>query len=63
MLNQIKNLKLVKSDLTCAKLVNSVQFYELTKFVIWIKSGLNLTLKLMLTCFVRLSISFKLYIG
>jgi len=34
MLNQIKNLKLVKSDLTCAKLVNSVQFYELTKFVI-----------------------------
>jgi hypothetical protein len=34
MLIQIKNLKLVKSDLTRAKLVNSVQFYEFTKFVI-----------------------------
>jgi len=34
MLNQIKNLKLVKSDLTRAKLINSVQFYEFTKFVI-----------------------------
>jgi len=34
MLIQIKNLKLVKSDLTRAKLVNSVQFYKFTKFVI-----------------------------
>jgi hypothetical protein len=34
MLNWIKNFKSVKSNLTRAKLVNSVRFYEIHKFVI-----------------------------
>ena len=44
------------------KLVNSVRFYEFTKFVIWTKSGSNLNLKCLLTSFAKLNISFKLYI-
>ena len=34
MLNWTKKSKLVKSDLTRAKSVNSVRFYEFTKFVV-----------------------------
>ena len=67
MLNQIKNSKLIKSDLTHVKSVklvnsvNSVWFYEFTKFMIWTKSSPNLVLKCLLTGFARLNILFKPY--
>jgi hypothetical protein len=66
MLNRTKNLKSVKSDLICAKLVNSinsVRFYEFTKFMIQTKSSLNLALKCLLISFARLNIYFKPHIG
>ena len=51
---KLKTWKWVKSDLIRAKSINSVQFYKLTKFMIWTKSGPNLTLKCLLTSFARL---------
>jgi len=61
MLNRTKNSKPVKSDLTHAKSVKSINpvwFYKFTKFVIWTKSGPNFALKCLLTSCARLSISF-----
>jgi len=63
---RLKTWKSIKSNLTDVKSINSVKsvwFYEFTKFMIWTKSGLNLTLKRLLISFVNLNISFKLYIG
>jgi hypothetical protein len=56
---KLKTWKPVKSDLIRGKSVNPVRFYKFTKFVIWIKSGLNLTLKCLLTSFTRLDLSLK----
>ena len=69
MFNQIKNSKPVKSDLTPAKsiksvnLIKSVLFYKFTKFMIWTNLSSNLALKYLLTNFAKLKISFKTYIG
>jgi hypothetical protein len=65
MLNRTKNSKPVKSDLTRAKSIksiNSIRFYEFIKFMIRTKSGPNLTLQCQLTSFPILDISFKPFI-
>ena len=55
----LKTRKIARLDLTCAKLV---WFYEFTRFFIQTKLKLKLTFKYLLTSFVRLIISIKLYI-